>query len=175
MSRWIALFSQTGSELERLIEETGRTPYMIITDNDSYDGPLPNIERGSVNSINYFLTRGVKRGDVITLHGYLRIVPERVLQYLQSLGVTVYNGHPAPINIFDEYKGKDPQERMWKAKCPMLGTVIHEVTPEVDGGKIIIENYKTVEDRWSKEEYMQEIRELSSQAWLKFLKNMEVY
>ena len=49
------------------------------------------------------------------------------------------NGHPGAIDLYPELKGKDPQVRTWESKgnYKFLGSVVHEVVPEVDEGKII--------------------------------------
>jgi folate-dependent phosphoribosylglycinamide formyltransferase PurN len=71
---------------------------------------------------------------IVTLHGYMRIVaPDVCVRY------RMYNGHPGAIDLYPDLKGKDPQVRAWenKGSYKFLGSVVHEVVPEVDAGKII--------------------------------------
>ena len=52
-----------------------------------------------------YLVNNLKH-DLITLHGYLRIIPENICKQCKH----IYNGHPGLINMYPELKGKDPQE-----------------------------------------------------------------
>ena len=49
--------------------------------------------------------------------------------------------HPAPIQLYRDLKGKDPQERLFEGihegRYLYIGNVIHEVIPEVDSGEIL--------------------------------------
>ena len=42
-------------------------------------------------------------------------------------------------HLYPELKGKDPQERTWneREKYPIIGSVVHAVSPRVDDGRII--------------------------------------
>lgn len=142
---WVAMFSQTGSELAKLIESMGKRPCVILTNTKQDINPslvYPShtmIVHDKHDTLMNWLIRSYPDNDIrsnvtITLHGYLRILPEEVCKRYK-----IYNGHPGAIDLYPELKGKDPQVRAWenKAKYKFLGSVVHEVIPTVDEGKII--------------------------------------
>lgn len=144
VKNWIAFFSQTGSEIVELSKAIGRKPDLIVTNRELYQLNLhPELKSlGTIMYANhdrlmeYFTNNNVYESadTIITLHGYLRIVTEPVCSKYR-----IYNGHPAAIDLYPELKGKDPQARTWenKGKYKFLGSVVHEVIPTVDEGKII--------------------------------------
>ena len=142
---WLAFFSQTGSEIVNLSKALGVKPDLIVTNNLLEDKWKYHPELRSLGTImsakhdrlmEYLLTNGIYNPDnvIITLHGYLRIIPAEVCSKYRMI-----NGHPAAIDLYPDLKGKDPQERTWENKenYKFLGSVVHEVVPEVDAGKII--------------------------------------
>ena len=165
--KWLALFSQTGSELKHIIEQTGRKPHKAIVNRlgpTEIDG-LVNVVREpnglNVDTYNYYFSKY----DIITLHGYLKIIPAEACNHL------IYNGHPAAIHLYPELKGKDKQEDAFshKDKYPRMGVVIHRVTPELDSGEIVmsmdVENTTTsIEDAYKK------LAELSVFQWVSFIR-----
>ena len=110
-SKWVAFFSQTGSEIVSLIKK-GYRPDLIITDNkESYDERKTffkyfNIEfwyRPLPKSINYkvqYYDEILNSKDIVTLHGWLNIVPADTCERY-----TIYNGHPGHIVNYPELKG----------------------------------------------------------------------
>lgn len=144
--KWLALFSQSGSEICDIAGAIGRYPDCVITDNVEQNPPFnENIfncksfvigkYRGlsQEDKLDYY-RRYLDRYDIITLHGWLNIVPAEICKEYK-----IYNGHPGLINYYPELKGKDPQKRAWENIGAYLyvGSVIHKVTPEVDGGEVI--------------------------------------
>ena len=139
---WYAMFSHTGKEIEAVSERLGRKPDAIYTNNLEYDGPLlSKVWFGRhdgilENSIGIF-----KPNSVLTLHGYNRILPKWYVEWLKEKNIKCYNLHPAPIQLYKDLKGKDPQERLFKGiqsgVYKHIGSVIHEVIPEVDSGEIL--------------------------------------
>lgn len=140
---WIAFFSQTGGEIADLSEKLGFWPDRIITNErpDHLRTVDPRIEkRGYFTFSNkpdleeyedllvYF------PGALITLHGWLRIMPPEICEKFE-----IYNGHPGLITEYPELKGKDPQIRAFEGKYPVMGTVLHRVVAGVDEGKVISE------------------------------------
>ena len=144
--KWAALFSQTGSEICNLSEAIGRWPDKILTDTQHpalvdrriltcesdflsrrYRGLFP------IQKLDYYLSELVGY-DLITLHGWLNIVPAKVCEKF-----TIYNGHPGLINVYPDLKGKDPQQRAFDniANYEQVGSVVHRVVPEVDAGEIV--------------------------------------
>ena len=155
--KWIALFSQTGSEISTLSNKIGRVPDTILTNNKKYKGDLdPLISEHS--TIMLYLVNNHKH-DLITLHGYLRIIPENICKQFKH----IYNGHPGLINMYPELKGKDPQERI-KPYMSLIGSVVHKVTPEVDAGEIV----NNVAVKYNRYDYYNILRETSLEAWEQF-------
>lgn len=138
--KWLALFSQTGSEIWDLTQKLGQVPDMIMTNNfenkiqiNPKVKELPSMFVSAKHDVLMdFLSTYDTEDVVITLHGYLRIVPANVCERH-----TIYNGHPGFITYYPELKGKDPQVRAWEGKYPIIGSVVHKVTPGVDEGEVI--------------------------------------
>ncbi len=173
MPRWFAMFSQTGGELKSIMKNTGKCPDAILTNNLESKAFKDMIQHRPQELYNY-LIESAQPGDMITLHGYLRVIPQDVLEQLKD--VYIVNGHPAPIEDYPELKGKDPQERLIKGilagEYSCLGATLHEVVAEVDAGKVIkayaaapLSN--TYEGLWS------ELYQLSIELWTDFIKEVE--
>jgi len=140
---WIAFFSQTGAEIADIAESLGRWPDRIIT-NDRPDH-LRTID-SRIEEKGYFTFSNKPSLEeyeealfyfpeaVITLHGWLRIMPPSICEKFK-----IYNGHPGLITEYPELKGKDPQVRAFEGKYPIAGAVLHKVVAGVDEGKIIAE------------------------------------
>lgn len=142
-NKWITFFSQTGAEIADLSENIGRWPDLIITNSrpDHLRTIDPRIvEYGYTEVPNKptvsDLDAVLQDNAVITLHGWLRIMPGVICdKYL------IYNGHPGLITKYPELKGKDPQVKAHKLGHEVAGAVIHKVTAGVDEGRIIMEEY----------------------------------
>ena len=142
-NKWITFFSQTGAEIADLSESIGRWPDLIITNSrpDHLRTIDPRIvEYGYTEVPNKptvsDLDNVLQDNAVITLHGWLRIMPGVICdKYL------IYNGHPGLITKYPELKGKDPQVKAHKLGHEVAGAVIHKVTAGVDEGRIIMEEY----------------------------------
>lgn len=167
---WIALFSQTGSEIKAISEQLGRWPDTIITNNRDVDAWSSNIPRDNViavptTAINEFFENYDKE-CIVTLHGYLRILPGNICDKHE-----IYNGHPGLITIYPELKGKDPQEKVWEnvGAYPVIGSVVHRCTSELDGGEIIqvVMRNNTCNSR---DDLYNKLKETSLESWLIFLK-----
>ena len=135
---WIALFSQTGSEIKTISEKLNRWPDIIITTNRDIDAWCNNVPRDKVitaspTAINNFL-ENYNDKCFITLHGYLRILPNNICSKHE-----IYNGHPGLITIYPELKGKDPQEKVWMNidSYMHIGSVVHRCTAELDSGEVL--------------------------------------
>ena len=168
MRPWIALFSQTGSELKSICDHFNVWPTNIYTNNYNEDQWAHNIPVDKVTIMSHDAIhnglRFTKQNCFVTLHGYLRIIPADVCKMHD-----IYNGHPAPIHLYPELKGKDPQERIWEgnARYHTLGSVIHRVTEGVDEGEIV---YSVIEDNTciSKEELYNTLKDCSYNSWIEF-------
>ena len=99
---WIALFSQTGSEIANISNELGRRPDLVIT--NSRPEHLRVIDE-RITSQDYILHETKNKPEevnldrifqqyskdtelIITLHGWLRIMPPNICNKY-----TIYNGH----------------------------------------------------------------------------------
>lgn len=173
--KWIAFFSQTGSEIVHLTYVLDRKPDLIVTNNFDAETHHPDIRMGVTimssshdNLMNYFRKQTIYETSscLITLHGYLRIIPDDICSKYE-----IYNGHPAAIELYPELKGKDPQKRMWQniREYHTIGSVVHRCIPEVDGGEIVERHYvsNTVTDE---DQLYSTLRSCSLQSWELFLK-----
>ena len=106
-----------------------------------------------------------RKDMLVTLHGYLRIIPEDVI----STYPYMYNGHPGAIDIYSELKGKDPQQKAWLLKHPIIGSVVHKVTKEVDEGDIVKSVHYTNRTETLEEMYGA-LKQSSLESWVYFMK-----
>ena len=145
-TKWLALFSMTGSEIASLTTALGRGPDTIITDNvDEKESSIHSDIKGLQCLVKQsFKTNDKNRiklydkffdgHDLITLHGWLNIVPPSICRKYSIL-----NGHPGLITRYPDLKGRDPQFRTWTRlkRYEYMGSVVHKVVPEVDCGEIV--------------------------------------
>lgn len=182
--KWYGLFSHTGKELEKLASmdyDFDLRLDTVITNNMEYDGKLAiqgvRLYRlASKQDVNWLLKQPqiVADNSLITLNGYMGIIPADVLRNLKLRGCKVYNVHPAPIQLYPELKGKDPQERMYegiqKREYNYIGVVIHEVDEGVDTGGIVHWVLHMADHGMTKEELYERLHELGTQAWESFFR-----
>lgn len=198
--RWVALFSQTGSEINDISKRIGRYPDLCIT-NRSRMVLLQQQTTGVINSelyncsclldspnqppvggnfrnktsiiftgsianptiSQYLAYIGHNDDTIVTLHGWLRIVPPEVCKVYE-----MYNGHPGLITKYPELKGRDPQKRAWLGKYQTAGTVIHRVTPGVDEGPVLLQNEIDISGCRSEAEVFTELKTASLELWTTF-------
>ena len=170
--KWVALFSQTGSEIYQVSERLGRFPDKIICNSQKNFG---NINKNLIGNAPIYFTNSKPAVDdylellpedaLITMHGWLRILPSEVCSKR-----TIYNGHPGDIVTYPELKGKDPQERAWSLQHEYGGCVIHEAVAEVDAGEIISYGKTKIKDL-SLDETFEKLHNLSIDMWTEFLSN----
>ena len=184
VNKWYGLFSHTGKELEILAAKDHDWDVRletVITNNMEYNGKL--ISQGvrtyklaTLKEINWLLKMPhiIEDNSLITLNGYMGIVPSDVLRNLKLRGCKVYNIHPAPIQLYPELRGKDPQERMYegiqKREYNYIGVVIHEVDEGVDTGKIVHWVLQMADHNMTKDELYERLHELGTQAWESFFR-----
>ena len=168
---WIAMFSQTGAEIANIAEQLNRWPDLIIVNERNIERTIDSRLQGknvvfvnnkpSESELHELLSRF--KSPVVTLHGWLRIVPEAICHQYQ-----IYNGHPGLINKFPELKGKDPQLRAIQGGYEKAGCVIHKVTPGVDEGKIL--DYTSFSIKGLVEqECFRIFRQVSLKMWVRLL------
>jgi len=171
-SNWIALFSQTGSEIADLSSALNRVPDFVITNAklDQIDSRVEvdfRVNKEEAKTLDILENLNFNNDDtLITLNGWLRIVPpDKCNKY------NIYNGHPGLITKYPELKGKDPQKRVWEnmASYPEIGSVVHRVVAEVDAGEVVVEkSVKTIGGTWN--DHLDALRKTSFDAWYSFLK-----
>lgn len=132
--RWVTLFSRTGSEILALEKALGAKSIRITNKTNFSDSLIPEDECIIIDGSEDSLLEALKETDVITLHGYLKIIPSNITKKFN-----IVNGHPGLITKYPELKGINPQIRALDVvKYPTVGSVLHEVIPEVDEGRIIM-------------------------------------
>jgi len=151
MRPWITFFSQTGTEIHDISNTLGVYPDVIVTNKSD----LKNVNKGLLSvtqfrehklnktilislpskpvTSNYLKILKYFNNPVITLHGYLRIIPKEICEQYE-----IYNLHPGLIDKFPALKGFNPQERAFIEGYKLAGCVIHRVTPGVDEGEILM-------------------------------------
>lgn len=179
MVNWYSLFSHTGNETRALVKQLSDELLLkrALTTNMAYTGPLSTVLRFRKAAwINQWLLQpgNVCPNSIVTLNGYMRILPGPVLGYLRNIGCTVLNIHPAPIQLYPELRGKDPQERLYDGvqdgRYGYVGVVIHEVDDGVDTGKIINWRLELADPSMSKSELYEHLHAMSTELWVETLK-----
>lgn len=173
--QWVCFYSQTGSEINNIRKLLGVNPDIIVFNGND----LSNTNKELLESIedrivkiparptleDYIKTAEMfDKNCIITLHGYLRIIPEYLCSRFRIL-----NLHPGLITVYPELKGFNPQEKAFKLKLPKSGVVIHEVIPEVDSGKVITSKEISIKDLSLDEVYAQ-LHDLATEAWVDVLR-----
>lgn len=177
MAKWIAFFSQTGSEIVEVSTRLNRWPDIIVTNQRSEKVrkihpqikelpilTLPNKPtvvdyRSALQAID------PKTTYVITLHGWLRIVPAEIIEQYP----TMFNGHPGLITRYPELKGKDPQMKAWNLNLNTSGCVIHQVTAGVDEGPIMRQAEIPIRNL-TLDELFSGLHDVSVDLWCRFLR-----
>jgi folate-dependent phosphoribosylglycinamide formyltransferase PurN len=177
MAKWIAFFSQTGSEIVELSERLGRWPDVIVSNirpdhlrtvtAKLKDHPVTFISnKPTEDEYREVLSKAIGPGDtyVITLHGWLRVVPESIIKEYSIM----FNGHPGLITKYPELKGKDPQMKAWDLNLETTGCVIHKVTAGVDEGPILRQVEVSIKDL-TMDEMFSTLHKTSVNLWADFL------
>jgi methionyl-tRNA formyltransferase len=181
----VVFFSRSGQEIYDVCLWFKRWPDLIVTNQRDWGKVYPGLKylwegkiiantrwrviRTPVTLKHY--TEALRTFDpadtLVTLHGWLRIVPAEICDKWQ-----VFNNHPGDIITHPELKGKDPQNKVWDnmQKYPTIGSVVHRVTAGIDEGPIV-ERVTNTNRATTKEELYDDLRHTSYQAWIKFLKD----
>ena len=180
MVKWYSLFSHTGQETTDLAKMLYPDVELVvaITNNSRYEGPLPCIKLTLAKYINEWLMEpgNVEPGSIVTLNGYMRIIPEEVINYLHSINCRLLNIHPAPIQLYPDLRGKDPQERLYEGiqsgKYHYIGVVIHNVDAGVDTGSIVNWSTEFADPNMTKDELYQRLHDIGTKLWLEVFKEV---
>lgn len=169
---WIAFFSQTGSEIVNLQQALGRTPDLILTNrrpdhlraiNDGIEICYEISNKPALEEYEEVLSQ--YDNPLITLHGWLRVLPEEITNKYE-----IYNGHPGLITLYPDLKGKDPQMKAFEANYKTIGSVIHRVTAGVDEGPIVAERAYNSDKLLPLSDIFRILHNISTDLWIKFLK-----
>ena len=169
--KWVALFSQTGSEVYQISEQLGRYPDLILCNkqdnleeiNPNLIGKSPIIFTQLKPTTEEYL-QYIREDDFVTMHGWLRIVPGEVCEQR-----TIYNGHPGDIVTYPELKGKDPQLKAIKLGHKKAGCILHRATAELDGGPIVTTSQKVHIENKTEDQVFAALHEASVHMWVDFL------
>ena len=184
--KWVAFFSQTGSEIVNISRAINRWPDLVVTNKQDDKTThvelvqrirqtdiellvLPNWPKEidytrAADKLNYsILNEDWKKDVFVTLHGYLRILPPHFTR-----SSNIFNGHPGLITKHPELKGLNPQKKAWNENHIRVGCVIHKVIPELDSGEVVAEkmihnNFETFID------LLDALHVASSELWINFL------
>lgn len=179
MLNWTVFVSQTGSEVYNISRELGILPKLLVTNNIKKLSPKVKeylefegctiLEIPFRPSLDNYIHEDIMCSDLITLHGYLRVIPG---DFIDKFEGSIINGHPALITKYPELKGLNKQEDVfyYKEKYPLIGSVIHIVTPILDDGDVLFEvarvnDVKSLDDAYFK------LKETSFGSWVIFFKN----
>jgi len=178
LGNWAVLVSQTGSEVIALSKKLGILPSLVVT-NRVTNISEKNMEIFGKNNVeivvlpkkptvDQYLRSGLLEKKLVTLHEFLRIIPEGFFPHFKG---QMYNGHPGLITSYPELKGFNKQEDIAgnQEKYPYCGSVVHEVIPELDSGKVVVscgvENTaNTIDEAYAL------LRETSLKSWESFFK-----
>ena len=175
---WVVFFSQTGSEIVDICYSMEIAPKAIITNKTEDDCKELRIYELFEDRMIFLSSTSPKEeeylsvlqeaidlhgGHLITLHGYLRILPSEVCSRYR-----IVNGHPGLITHFPALKGKDPQVRAFEQGHSLIGCVLHDVIAEVDAGKII--DFSATSRRETLDETFEALKGLALTMWCNFLK-----
>ena len=171
---WVALFSQTGSEICQISQKLNRWPDLVLCNKqDGFEHINKDLLHGG-DTVIIFTDKSptvdqylqyIREDDLVTMHGWLRIVPGEVCEQRN-----IYNGHPGDIVTYPELKGKDPQQKAIDLGHREAGCVLHKATAELDDGPIVAVSEKVIiQDRYEPEEFTA-LHDASVDMWVKFLK-----
>lgn len=168
---WIALFSQTGSEIYNIASRINRVPDIIITNNDAPDTWHPGIAELTSSMIIgkhkdlMSIMINMNTDALVTLHGYLRILPPEVVDRFN-----IVNGHPGDIVKYPELKGKDPQAKAIELGLPSTGAVLHKAVAEVDAGEILKHATRDILAGTTTEQLILDLKSLQLELWCELLR-----
>ena len=171
VTKWIALFSQSGSELAGICKNLGVCPDIIFTNNSNLDSlcadiqSMPRLAYMKSQSIHDVLS--INYAQIITMHGYTRILPKPITD--QNF---VINGHPGDIIKYPELKGKDPQQKAIDLGLRSTGVVIHRASEELDSGEIMSFRQVIINEKDTVESLSLRLKEVSINMWTDVMKDV---
>lgn len=176
---WICFFSQTGGEINSIRKILKRDPDLIVTNRTNLDGLSEELrdrlpwfqflpDRPSIQDYDRLIERNkiLFENCLITLHGYLRIIPESLCN-----NYSIINLHPGYITKYPELKGFNPQKKAFNLHLPTSGVVIHKVVPAVDSGEIITSKEVDIEGL-SLDDIYAKLHDVATDTWVSYLRTI---
>lgn len=163
---WVALFSNSGSELAEVCARLGRVPDKIYLDKvrTNIDSSIDSLTTVLPHDTIMDELKDLPDDTIITLHGYLRIIRRECIK------PNMYNVHPGDIIKYPELVGIHPQRKAVDLKLPSTGVVIHKVTDELDGGEIQLFVAHDIEPGTDENKLIKELRDVSIKMWVMLLR-----
>lgn len=174
MKKVLIFASGNGSNFEAIVEyfkneiSDGAICFELLTDKENA-GAIERAMRLGVK--HYFVrfkdTHGFlkdKDYDLYILAGYMRILPENVL----NLG-TFINIHPS---LLPKFKGLNAIEQAYDANEIETGVSVHFVVPEVDSGEIIMQKSVEIKSNMTLEQLEIEVHKIEHEIYPKVIKEM---
>jgi methionyl-tRNA formyltransferase len=163
---WIALFSNSGTELAEVIERTGTWPDIILL--DKYRTPIDKritdkVQHSSHEDIKEYL-KACPKDALVTMHGYLRVLPE------ECITDDTYNIHPGDIVKYPQLRGIHPQKKAIEEGLDSTGVVIHKVDAGVDTGEIQMLSVHSIKEGSDEASLIKELRDIGINMWVDFLR-----
>lgn len=172
MKTWIALFSHSGTEIAEIINQFKR-PYYLYTnqlDRDKICGLICDdcvrLHHSDIMEDILYLLEHTKGEKIITLHGYMRIIPPEIINHPD---VKIYNVHPGDIVNYPELRGKNPQEKALEMHLESTGVVIHKVDEGIDTGEIVARTHYPIQRGETLNDLVANLRLISIDMWIKLL------
>lgn len=142
--RWGVLISGRGSNLAALLDTRDETDLRLVVSSNPRAYGLLRAKRAGVPTALAPLVAGTKKIDWVTLDrllrdarvthvflaGFMKVIPA---SFVDSWQGRIINLHPS---LLPAYPGLDSIERAYRDGAA-VGLTIHEVTAEVDAGRII--------------------------------------
>ncbi len=165
--RWAVLISGRGSNLAALLDTRDEVEIALVVSSSHAAVGLKRAERAGVRTrvtpfklgrsgqpiIDWVKLNVMLRECGITnlfLAGFMKVIPSSFVECWEG---KILNLHPS---LLPKYPGLESIERAWRAR-ENIGVTVHEVTPEVDAGKIILQRVTLAQSRHlnatSNEEY----------------------
>lgn len=168
------LISGSGSNLQALIDAQQEYGYSI-------DIVISNIESayGLVRAKNAGIKTHVTQDEnemlellanveLVVLAGYLKILSA---DFLERLSVEVINIHPSLLPKHGGLFGHHVHESVLSAGEKVSGATVHEVIPEVDAGRIILQESISIEGLTSAEQVAAEVLKVEHRILKQAVKN----
>jgi len=188
--RWIAMFSQTGTEIADICKSWTYKrgtfiepckPDYIVTNNvnveswhkvlrDYYEDHSDRfIVSQDIELINESVRAFNPLTSLITLNGYLRILPDDITKKFE-----IYNVHPGDIKKYPELIGIHPQQKALDLQLKTTGVIIHRVTDQLDQGEIVSRETYDIKNGTDINTLVDDLRGISVEMWTNLLTDLNV-